>query len=64
VGLNVHLVDNGAPVARQTRRMLPELASEETPGQCVLLTTGDAPNLQQAAKHWLHLDRPARTLSI
>ena len=64
VGPKVLLIDNGAPVARQTRRMLPELATPETPGQCILLTTGDAPSLQQAAQHWLQLDSPARALSL
>ena len=64
VGLKVHLIDNGEPVARQTRRMLTRLATPETPGQCVLLTTGDGPSLQQAAQHWLQLNSPASALSL
>lgn len=62
VGTAVQLIDNGAPVARQTRRLLPQLAQGSTPGQCRLLTTGDATAVQRAALHWLGLNCPVEQL--
>ncbi|HSO44543.1 MAG TPA: glutamate racemase, partial [Rhodoferax sp.] len=41
VGPGVRLVDNGEPVARQTRRMLSSLSPDPEPGQCLLFSTGD-----------------------
>ena len=64
VGPDVRLVDNGAPVARQTRRMLPSLSGDSSPGQCLLLTTGDPATLQSAAGRWLGLDVAVRQLQI
>jgi glutamate racemase len=64
LGPQVQLIDNGEPVARQTRRVLPELSAPGAPGQCRLLCTGDAPALQQAAQRWLHLSATAETLPI
>lgn len=64
VGADVMLIDNGEPVARQTRRMLPDLCQNETPGQCRLLTTGDPLSLQHAAHRWLDLAGPVTVLSI
>jgi glutamate racemase len=63
-GPDVRLIDNGEPVARQTRRMLKTLAIHDTPGHCVLLTTGEHATLQLAAHHWLGLDCPAQSLLI
>ena len=57
VGPEVTLIDNGAAVARQTRRILNQLASDGS-GQCQLVSTGTGPNLQQAAQHWLGLNSP------
>ena len=62
VGPRVRLLDNGEPVARQTRRMLPSLSSDAAPGQCQLLSTGDPATLQTAARRWLGLDAPCRVL--
>lgn len=62
VGPRVRLLDNGEPVARQTRRMLPSLSSDAAPGQCQLLATGDPATLQTAARRWLDLDAPCRVL--
>ena len=62
VGPRVRLLDNGEPVARQTRRMLPSLSSHAAPGQCQLLSTGDPATLQTAARRWLGLDVPCRVL--
>ncbi len=56
VGPKVHLVDNGEPVARQTRRMLPHRATDSAPGACLLFSTGEPELLQSAAKRWLGLD--------
>ncbi|OIP15425.1 MAG: glutamate racemase [Comamonadaceae bacterium CG_4_10_14_3_um_filter_60_42] len=64
VGPGVHLVDNGEPVARQTRRMLVKLSIDSTPGQCRLFSTGEADLLQSAAKRWLGLDVPVQGLRV
>jgi glutamate racemase len=67
VGPDVQLIDTGAPVARQTRRLLaqqgllqPEGASADAcrlaPAAHIrLLTTGTLPALQAAAARWLDL---------
>jgi glutamate racemase len=64
VGPEVHLIDNGEPVARQTRRMLPSLTTAGEPSNCVLLSTGDQHNLQLAAQRWLKLDGTATALKL
>lgn len=64
VGPDVQLIDNGEPVARQTRRMLKSLSATDAPGQCTLLTTGDPTVLQQVARHWLAFERPVKLLAI
>jgi glutamate racemase len=48
----VQFVESGAPVARQTRRVLPEVASQGSP-QLSYFSTGDAEALRRAAQHWL-----------
>lgn len=68
LGPDVQLVDTGAAVARQTRRLLAQvqaLHTATTPpvaqaqaAQIRLLTTGDVPALAAAAERWLAL--PAR----
>lgn len=64
VGPKVQLVDNGEPVARQTRRMLVRPSSVASPGQCLLFSTGDPATLQSAARRWLGLDVPVKRLRI
>lgn len=64
VGPEVCLIDNGQPVARQTRRLLTTLSPHENPGCCRLLTTGERSSLQHAAQHWLALACPVETLLI
>jgi glutamate racemase len=64
VGPAVQLIDNGEPVARQTRRRLQTLAPTATPGQCVLLTTGESDAVQRAAQRWLGLDCPVKLLLV
>lgn len=67
LGPEVQLIDTGAPVARQTRRLLaqqqrlrPEPA-QTPPDACAqahqirLMTTGSLPSLQAAAQRWLQL---------
>ncbi|WP_353235666.1 glutamate racemase [Diaphorobacter ruginosibacter] len=62
LGADVHIIDTGAPVARQTRRILVQqgtLAAESDrdtgSGQVHLYTTGRLPALQAAARRWLDL---------
>lgn len=64
VGPDVHLVDNGEPVARQTRRVLTDLAPPVQTGAVTLCTTGHAASLALAARRWLGLKIPVRTLSL
>ena len=62
LGPDVGLIDNGQPVARQTRRLLPTLSCDDSPGDCVLLSTGESTSLQRAARHWLGLECPVASL--
>ncbi|QIL79021.1 glutamate racemase [Diaphorobacter sp. HDW4A] len=62
LGPDVHIIDTGAPVARQTRRILVQrntLADEDgaraPEGQLHLYTTGRLSALQAAAERWLQL---------
>jgi len=64
VGPGVHLIDNGAAVAQQTRRVLRELQPHRHTGHCLLLSTGDGKHLQRAARHWLQLDAPVQSLAL
>jgi glutamate racemase len=71
VGEHVVFLEGGAPVARQTRRMLaargwlalaPADANQNT--SPVFCTTGTANNLQQAVQRWLNLKTDVQTLVI
>jgi glutamate racemase len=55
VGDEVELVETGAPVARQTRRLLetPGLPGPAGPGSVTLQSTGDLAALQRAAARWI-----------
>lgn len=64
VGPEVLLIDNGEPVARQTRRMLNNLSPGNSTGRCLLLTTGSRHTLQNAAQHWLSLECTVESLAI
>jgi len=71
VGPKVQFIDNGAAVARQTRRLLSALplavsplAPEPTPGRVSLFTTGQPQALQAAALRWLGLSAPVRLLEF
>lgn len=66
VGDAVQLVDSGAPVARQTRRLLEAgagLASREQ-ATVQLFATGYPERLQTAALHWLQMDQPVESRPI
>ena len=64
IGPEVQLINNGAAVAQQTRRVVGELSQRSTPGQCLLFSTGDCAHLQRAAHCWLGLVAPAQALAI
>jgi len=64
IGPNVKLIDNGEPVARQTRRVLAALAPEAHTGQITLCATGNTASLALAAQRWLGLKVTVQTLSI
>ena len=62
VGPQVQIIDTGAPVARQTRRLLaqaaalaPESLPRDTADAVQLLTTGTLAPLQAATQRWLQL---------
>lgn len=57
LGDAVQLIDTGAPVARQTRRLLAaaHALSETGSGQVQLIATASAEGLQTASSHWLGL---------
>jgi glutamate racemase len=57
-GANVHYIDTGAPVARQTRRLLEAAGTLNTSaesGDLQLFTTGDLPSFAKLTKLWLNL---------
>jgi glutamate racemase len=63
----VHLLDTGAPVARQTRLRLPALPPAGAPagrGQLRLFSTGQPQALQSAVQRWLALDNHAARLDL
>lgn len=60
----VQIIDNGEPVARQTRRVLPQAASADHTGQVRLYSTGDPHLLAQAAQRWLGLTCEVQTLTL
>jgi len=60
----VQIIDNGEPVARQTRRVLPQLASADHSGQVRLYSTGHPQLLAQAALRWLGLAGEVQTLVL
>ena len=64
VGPDVRLVDNGEPVARQTRRVVKPLVQAGPLGQLVLLSTGDPAALATAAQRWLSVQASAQAMVI
>ena len=63
LGPDVTLVESGAPVARQTRRVLPQVAEAGQP-QLHCYTTGDAAELQAAVQRWLLPQARVETLKV
>ncbi|MFZ1605880.1 MAG: glutamate racemase [Rhodoferax sp.] len=68
VGESVIFLEGGAPVARQTRRLLAArswLATEHTLAPAVVFgTTGDPSKMQAAIARWLHEDCEVQSLNI
>jgi glutamate racemase len=64
VGTDVRLVDSGEPVARQTRRVLPILATGERTGELHLFSTGEPRILTLASQRWLGVNEPAKALPL
>jgi glutamate racemase len=70
LGSEVQIIDNGEAIARQTRRLLHTAENHDdnpassAPGQVSLFTTGQPQTLQAAAKRWLGLSDPVKTLLI
>ncbi len=63
LGPEVELVASGPPVARQTRRVLPQVAASGRP-TLRWLTTGPADQLQAAVQRWLQPQAHVETLKI
>ena len=65
-GSKVCLVDTGAPVARQTRSRLADLAAPAPSGHghIELISTGPSEGLQAAARRWLAPDLHASTVGL
>ena len=66
-GAHVHYIDTGAPVARQTRRLLQAAGTLNTTtesGDLQLFTTGDLPSFAQLTKLWLNMPEIARISKI
>lgn len=68
IGDQVSLLEGGAPVARQTRRLLAEkllLADPQNPNRSVhFFTTGQAEVLGNAIRRWLQLEASVQALRI
>lgn len=66
LGPQVQLIDSGAPVARQTRRLLQSHAAlGSSPTQQIrFFATGYPERLQAAAREWLQLENKVEMLSI
>lgn len=62
LGPDILLVDNGEPVARQTRRVATPLSTSGKPGQLTLFATGQVETLTAAAQRWLDTKLCAQTL--
>ena len=70
IGPHVTLLEGGAPVARQTKRLLeatgllahPNAEAKQAPTQ--FFTTGQVEDLEQAAARWLKLNISARALGV
>lgn len=66
IGPEVQMLETGAPVARQTHRLLHErgLLNAHAVPRLKFYSTGHPERLQAAVRDWLHLDNPVELLSI
>ena len=66
VGPQVKLLDSGAPVARQTRRVLEarQALNRQAQGQLALYASGNTGDLALAAQRWLGLSEDLKLLSL
>lgn len=65
LGPDVSLIDTGAPVARQTKRLLgAHCASPDAGGTTRLMATGQAQDLRAASLRWLGLNTPVQNLAV
>ncbi len=64
LGPEIHLLDNGDPVARQTRRLIGAKAKAFGQGQLTLQSTGNGATLHHAAQQWLAVQNPVETVSV
>ena len=64
LGPEIHLLDNGHPVARQTHRLIRSKAVSPPLGRLGLQTTGHSATLQRAAQQWLGLPNLVETVLI
>jgi glutamate racemase len=64
LGPGVTLIDNGAPVARQTRRLIAHCAATRQAGSITLLATGPTQDLASASQRWLQVQAPIETLNF
>jgi glutamate racemase len=66
LGPQIHLLDAGEPVARQTRRVLQadHMLAESGTQKITLCATGSTPTLLAAAQRWLQLDQAVHLLHI
>jgi glutamate racemase len=66
-GADVHFIDTGIPVARQTRRLLEAADTLNTStdlGDLQLFTTGDLDSFAKLTKLWLNLSETAKISKI
>jgi glutamate racemase len=66
-GADVHYIDTGTPVARQTRRLLEaagKLNTSTDSADLQLFTTGDLDSFAKLTKLWLNLPETARISKI
>lgn len=63
LGPDVAMIESGAPVARQTRRVLPHIGDAGTPST-VYYTTGQIGALQAAARRWVEADARVEALEL
>jgi glutamate racemase len=65
IGLAVHVLDTGEPVAKRTHQVLSaKLCQRHEPGTCCFETSGAPARLQAAVQRWMQLPAPVRSLPV